>query len=212
MGRSRRTMTAPTRSGHDDPDERRVPVPSVGEVEPRRDAEDSARRERGLHDAHHAAAHVEREEVSGDRGDDGADDATEQARHHACDEQHLVRAREAAQERAEDEAAVEEEQEALPFKAVRHARREEPRGRRAEGVRRHGERELPRRDVQGRHELGAERRHDREVQDDGELEEREQRQHEALVGAHGRGARTHRAASLAKTEFVTNNVRRRSKK
>jgi hypothetical protein len=170
--------------GHDH-DERRVPAPEVREEEARGDAQNLAGSEGGLDEAHDPPAHLEREQVGRDGKDDRPDHAAEDARDHAGDEEERIAVRDSAQLRGEDEAGVEEEQEPLAVEAVREAGREDARRARAEGVDRDHEPELAGRDVKRRHQHCAERRQRHEVEDDGELQKRQQGDDELLVTAHG---------------------------
>ncbi len=176
-----RDQQAGREAQHREREERHVPVPVVREVDADRDAEDLARGERGLDEAHHAAAHLRREEVGGDREHDGADDAAEETRDHARDEQRLEAARETAPRGARDEAGVEEQQQLLAIEAVGEAGGEEARDARGEGVGRHDGAELRGRDVERGHDQRAERRHQHEVDDHGELQEGEHRDDALLV-------------------------------
>ncbi len=165
----------------DDHQERRVPAPAVRQVEADRDAHDLARGERGLHDAHHPPAQIQRKEIGDDREDDRADDAAEQAGHHARDQQEVVAGGDAAQERPEHESDVEEQQHALAIEAVGETGGQKTGGAGAEGIDRHHQPEGGRRDVQVAQQQGAQRRQDHEVEDDRELQEREDRDDPLLV-------------------------------
>ena len=113
-----------------------------------------------------------------------------------------VRRREAAEQRADDEARVEEEEELLAVEPVGEAGREQARDRRAESVRRHDEPELRRDDGEVAHEHRPEGRQDHEVEDDGELEEGQDRDDGDLVARelHGGGGSSHGRCSDARSK------------
>ena len=163
-----------------------MPPPAVRQIEAERQAEHLAGGERGLHDAHHAAAHVERKEVGDDRHRDRADDAAEDPGDDARGEQELVGRREAAEQRAPREARVEEEQQLLAIEAVGEPRGEQARERGAEGVHRHDQAELLGGEVEIAQQDRAQRRDDHEIEDDRELQEGEHADHELLVRREGR--------------------------
>jgi len=173
----------------DDHEERRMPPPAVRQIEAERQAEYLAGGERGLHDAHDPATHVERKEIGDDGHRDRADDAAEDPGDDARGQQELVGRREAAEERAPGEAGVEEEEELLAIEAVGEPSGEQARERSAEGIHRHDQAELLGREVQIAQQDRAERRDDHEIEDDRELQEREHADHELLVRGEG-GRRT----------------------
>src|SRR5262249_46385226 len=102
--------------------------------------------------------------------------------------------RDSAEERPDHEADIEDEQEFAAIEAIRETRRGEPRDAGAERVRRYDAPELRRLDPELAEEHRPEGREDHEIQDDGELEEREEGDDEDLVTregslrGHGQGA------------------------
>ena len=169
----------------DDQEERRVPVELRREVEPERQAEDLRGRERGLHEAHHAAALRRREDVGDDRHADRPEHAAEDAGEDARAEQERVARRERAEQRAAEEADVEEQQQLLPVEPIGEPCGEQPRQAGAERVRRHDVAELLGRDVELVEQDRPEGRQDHEVEDDGEVEEGDQRDDEHLIAREG---------------------------
>ena len=135
----------------------------------------------GLYDAHHTPPHLQREQVGGDCKHDGADDAAEQAGHDSGQEQQGIVRRERAESGADDEAGIEEKEESLSIEPVGEAGCQKAGDAGAEGVGRHDLAKSLRTDFEVGHDDRAERRYDHEVQDDGELQEREQRDDELLV-------------------------------
>ena len=95
-----------------------MPSEVVGQEQPHRNAHHLAGGEGTLHRAHHAPAHVQREEVGDDGKGDGTDHPSEEAGEDARRQQQVVVGSQAAQERAHQEARVKEHQEALAVEAV----------------------------------------------------------------------------------------------
>jgi hypothetical protein len=118
----------------------------------------------------------------GDDGENhGAHHAAEQSGDNAAQEQHMKGRRQRAQRGSRRKADVKEQQQLLAIEAIGKARREDPRNARAERIGRNRDAELRRGDVQRRHDDGAERRHDHEVQNDRELDKRQQRNQRRLI-------------------------------
>ncbi|MGY4574806.1 hypothetical protein ACVWY5_007876 [Bradyrhizobium sp. USDA 3256] len=128
-----------------------------------------------------AAALLQREQVGDDGKHDGADHPAENARDDAAEQQHVEILRQRAEHGAEHEADIEEQQQPLAVEAIGKAGGEDAGNAGCERVGRDRDAELPGRDVQRRHQDGAERRHDDEVEDQRELREGKQRDQERLV-------------------------------
>ena len=163
-----------------------MPVPVVGQKKPDRDTQHLACRERGLHEAHDAAAQVQRKQVGDDREHDRAHHAAEQSGDDPAEQQHMIVRRERAESRAKREADIEEQQQALAIEPIGKACRQDTRNACAEGIGRDRHAELGGGNIQRRHDDGAERRHDHEVDNDRELDQRQQRHDQRLVTAKSR--------------------------
>ncbi|MGY3364605.1 hypothetical protein ACVWZL_001730 [Bradyrhizobium sp. GM2.4] len=169
--------------------ERDVPVPLVGEEKTGRDAQHLACSEGGLHETHDAAAQLQREQIGDDGEHDRADHAAEQAGHDPPQQQQMIVGRDRAQHRAKGEAGVEEQQQPLAIKPVGKAGRQDAGNPRAERIGRDRHAELSGRNIERRHHDGAERRHDHEIDDDRELDQRQQRNEDRLVAREASGWR-----------------------
>ncbi len=90
-----------------------------------------------------------------------------------------------AQRRTQNETAVKEEQQTLAVKPVGRSGCQDPGQGSAEGIGGHRPAELARGDTQFRHDDSAQWRHHHEVQDDGELQEGQNRHNGHLIAAEG---------------------------
>jgi len=138
---------ADERGDRNDQQERRVPAPAVGKRQRKREPHHAARGERGLQDPHHAPTKLIRKQIGRDREHRRAQDAGEQARDHAREQEKPIRARQPAHQSTGHEPAIENQQQSLAVETVDKAGREQPRCPGAERVDRYHQPELRGRDA-----------------------------------------------------------------
>ena len=149
-----------------------------------RNADDGRQREGGHDHAGRRAPAVFRNRVADDGVDHRARHAAEGAGDRSRGQQRCVTRRDTAQQRRYDEARIEEQQYFPAIEAVGvegHGQRSERRGQR---VSRYQKPKLIRRDEHHAHQLRAERHHDHEVHDVGELDCREDQDQRTFTTAH----------------------------
>jgi hypothetical protein len=93
----------------------------------------------------------------------------------------MIVRRQSTEGRSKGKTDVEEQQQALAVEPVGETGREDAGNSRAERIGRDRHAKLRGRNIQRRHDDGAERRHDHEVEDDRELDKRQQRNQQRLV-------------------------------
>ena len=167
--------------------ERDVPIPMVGEKKTGWDAKHLACGEGGLHEAHDAAAQLQRKEIGDDGEHHGAYHAAEQAGNDPPKQQHMIVGSDRAKRRSKGKANIEKQQQSLAVELIGKAGRQNAGNSRAECVGRDRHPELCGRNIERRHHDGAEWRHDHEIDDDRKLDKRQQRNEDRLVAGKAAG-------------------------
>ncbi len=185
-----------------------LPPVEVAQEHPERHARDRGQRKCRHHGAGGRASPGIREHVADHREDQGTEHAPERARDHARRHQHVVTRRKAARKRPQREARDQRQQRRLAIESVDHQRGQEPGHAGAERVRRHDPAELVGRDVQRPLQQRAERHHDHEIHDVGQLDRRQDDEQGPLPGGRPlhRGGLGHRRGERILGDFHRNQL------
>jgi hypothetical protein len=116
--------------------ERDVPVPMVGEKKTGWDAKHLACGEGGLHEAHDAAAQLQRKEIGNDGEHNGADHTAEQAGNDPPQQQHMIVGSDRAKRRSKGKADIKKQKQPLAIELIGKAGRQDAGNSSAECVRR----------------------------------------------------------------------------